>query len=323
MFQITTKQNRVTNLTFSAPLESFREHNYGAVDHESLARRWMKSGADVASVIVVTELLHESHWDDPVYVHKENILILSEVEREARRRITSRYYGERELAKIFKDRSYPTRQYNFKEDDEGASFKTRVEDALFRSQELALIPEVARDLLSECEFDESSGEGRHLRGNALRKAQEKRMEEIFLPQIHVEHSRVFSMPEPFLYWDERNAFQQWYFAIQSERICWAQGGSGGSGQREAHGRFAHACAFYEHLGQTVPTWIFKYDQHNRMVLVERMELFHAVGTDLTGNYPADWKKTQVLFKGRTLSLDYRTRKLSSEGSSSRKKRNRT
>lgn len=301
----------MTRLRFPAKLKVMRHSYFGSVDHEQIGSRWNRNRVRVASAVVAVEPLHASHFDDPNYIHQENIILISEVEEEARSKLVNRYYTEQEMEEIFRRYSYPTRQYNFREDDEGSSFKSRLEDAVFRSQELSLIPDVARDLLEEAayQYDDATGEERRMRGKALKKALEERGKEIFLPRVRTEYRRVYSMPEPFDRWDDRNIFQQWYFVFDGKSVWWIQGGSASSGQREIHGRFSHACAFYEHLNGKVPTWIFKYSRHNQMILEKRFPSFRTMSPDLTGNYPADWEKTKILFKGKTLSFDYEKRKI--------------
>lgn len=101
---------------------------------------------------------------------------------------------------------------------------------------------------------------------------EKRWNEadIFEECIEYEYFRKYKMPNPFCNWDDRNTWQQFYFAKDKEgSFYYEHGGSGSSQQRFCHCIYGHLFAVINEE-KPVPTYFFKYDSRNRF-LFERKE----------------------------------------------------
>jgi len=95
-------------------------------------------------------------------------------------------------------------------------------------------------------------------------------EDFFKERIEYRYYRKYEMPNPFKYWDDRNTWQQFYFAKDSQGDFYYQrGGSGSSDQRFCHCIYGH---LYAVINEEKPlqTYFFKYDSRNRFLL-ERKE----------------------------------------------------
>ncbi len=104
------------------------------------------------------------------------------------------------------------------------------------------------------------------------------------------------MPPPFNYWDNRNAWQQYYFGKGRDGVFYyAQGGSGGSGQRYNHGFYGHLFALLNSEAP-VPTYFFTYDSHNHFIFDRKENSLWLNFFDLVGNFKIDWKESERILK---------------------------
>ena len=277
-----------------------------AVDHDRRAAELARGDSRFASILILNAPLKDGLLDDPRYVRKTNHILVSEVEEEARKRIINRYFSEKEAVRLLRKKGIPLWEKSAVRDD--GSFKRKLIDLVWEAQKNSHIPEIVEELREETrfEYDETSDEERELSPAAFRKAWEKRRLEIFLPRAETELRRVYSMPEPFCFWDPRNPFQQWFFVDDGETISYAQGGPGGSGQREAMGRYAHLfVTLAKRHRREAPTDVLQYTETNELRLLQRFDRFMVLNQDLTGNYQAEPAGVARLFKGRLLEWDSR------------------
>ena len=313
----TTKHPEVTNITFAAALdrEYHRPSSFDAVDHEEIAEELSSSAKGFASVIIVCQRLKDSLWDDPEHMHIKNDIVVSEVQREARTRLMNRYYSQDELQELIEKFELKTWKQNYGSDkeDEDHKFKIAVEDALFQQQELLAMFDVMGELREQCwwDYDEDTDEERKRTEEEFQAEWDRVKVEKTVPGVWSTYDRVYAMPTPFDHWDYRNRFQQWYFIHTDTGIGYRRGGSGSSGQREDQGRYAHVFAtLTTKFGKSIPTYILEYTETNELVLVRQYDMFRAVDQELTGNYHADYRGRETVFRGMLLHLNHETGALS-------------
>ena len=294
----------VTDFRFVRPVQPAGGADPFAVDHDRRAAELARGDARFASVLILAAPLRSDLYDDPRYMHKTNHILVSEVEGEARKRMINRYMSDRDAVRLLRKQRIPLWEDNVVPDD--GSFKRKLIDAVWKAEEESLFPEIVEEFWEEArfEYDESTDEERELAPAAFRKKWAKRRLEIFLPRVETEHRRAYSMPEPFGYWDPRNPFQQWFFIDDGESISYAQGGPGGSGQREAMGRYAHLfVTLARRHRREAPTDVLQYTETNQLRRLRHYDRFMVLNRDLTGNYQADHAQVARLFKGRLLDWD--------------------
>jgi len=302
-----SKHRIVTDFRFDRPIRSAAgSADPFEVDHDRRAAALARGDSRFASILMLIAPLKDGLLDDPRYVRKTNHILVSEVEEEARKRIINRYFSEKEVVRLLRQREIPLRESSVVPDD--GSFKRKLIDLVWEAQKNSHIPEIVEVLRAETrfEYDETKDEERELSPAAFRKAWEKRRLEIFLPRAETELRRVYSMPEPFCFWDPRNPFQQWFFIDDGETISYAQGGPGGSGQREAMGRYAHLfVTLAKRHRREAPTDVLQYTEANELKLLQHFDRFMVLNRDLTGNYQAESAGVARQFKGRLLDWDSR------------------
>ncbi len=302
-----SKRKIVTDLRFDRPIK-YAAGSAGPfeVDHDRRAAELARGDSRFASILMLIAPLKDGLVDDPRYVRKTNHILVSEVEEEARKRIINRYFSEKDVVRLLRKKGIPLREKGAGPDD--GSFKRKLIDLVWEAQKNSHIPEIVEELREETrfEYDETKDEERELSPAAFRKAWEKRRLEIFLPRAETERRRVYSMPEPFCFWDPRNPFQQWFFIDDGETISYAQGGPGGSGQREAMGRYAHLfVTLAKRHRREAPTDVLQYTEANELKLLQHFDRFRVLNRDLTGNYQAESAGVARQFKGRLLDWDSR------------------
>jgi hypothetical protein len=191
------------------------------------------------------------------------------------------------------------------ESEEDRRFRMQLEELVWDAQENTLLETLFEEYKEETKwnYDEETGEEIALSHDESARAWEKRVLELFLPRVRTEYARMYAMPEPLCFWDDRNQFQQWFLWTDMKKIYYAQGGSGSSGQREAMGRFAHLFAFLATKHHVeAPTWVLLYTEDNRLRVLEQSKRFYAINRELTGNYRPIHEDTRTLFQGRLLHM---------------------
>lgn len=119
----------------------------------------------------------------------------------------------------------------------------------------------------------------------------------FKQRTEYRYHRRYNMPLPFNHWDIRNLWQQYYFAKNKDSIFYyAQGGSGGSGQRYNHGFYGHLFAKLN-SEKPVPTYFFTYDSHNNFVYIREETSLWLNFFDLIGNFKIDREESQRILEG--------------------------
>ena len=128
-------------------------------------------------------------------------------------------------------------------------------------------------------------------------------EDPFKDRTEYRYHRRYDMPPPFEYWDDRNPWQQYYCAKNSDDIFfYAQGGSGGSSQRYNHGFYGHLFALLNRQ-KPVSTYVFSYDSKNRFIFHREEKSLRLNFSNLIGNFKIDREESKSILDGVDEILD--------------------
>jgi hypothetical protein len=132
--QILTSEGGEAFIGHDYPVEYYCELLKDAYSHEDLAKIIADHGLKTFMTITVADRLADEHWDDPEYLHKTNHIMVCEALQNVRRERMNRYFTAKGLSFMIERHKFPTKEFNYKEDD-GRAFKFRLEDELFSYQE--------------------------------------------------------------------------------------------------------------------------------------------------------------------------------------------
>jgi hypothetical protein len=292
--------------------------------HDKLAEIIAENKFKTYMAIAVCDRLGDEHWDDPLFIHKTNHLVCSELREMARREITNKYFSQSELDALILKKEFPLTEFNYKEDEDRA-FKRRIEDEIFNYQEQIKMFQDMTHILDDANYkldDEGyiieTDDGDFIPEtdpDIIEEQKRKLLERFFMPRVTTTCDRVYNMPEPFNYWDYRSSYHQaFYVELHDEEKTYVDmGGGGSSGRRESNGRWAHTFGLLAtKYGIETPTFFMRYDKHNIFSEDFRLDTFATLGRDLSGNYSSTRDVMAPLFKGRIYeahtnesSLEYR------------------
>jgi hypothetical protein len=230
------------------------------------------------SVYVNTEHLEDDFLEDERYVKKEEVLLCSRVEEEARR-----YWWERNREHI---RIIDERLESLKKDPEYKDMKEGdLRDKIIEDLNQEVYPIAIERVKEEYqEFYEDEWE------------EYWKKEDPFKDRTEYRYHRRYDMPVPFNRWDTRNLWQQYYFGKDQEGVFYyVQGGSGSSGQRYNHGFYGHLFALLNRENP-VPTYFFTYDSHNSFIFNREEKGLCLNSSHLVGNFQIDWKESKRILQ---------------------------
>jgi len=237
--------------------EKFRQ----ASDHRQIARLMKQVPCSPFTIIIEEELLDPLHFWDKRYVKITTEHIVSELDE-----TVLRYF----------DREINARMAKFLEQDRDA------ENRYFRKLLKEYYPQARRILRDRY---------KELYPRAWKK--KFTMEKISKPREKRHRERLYTIPEPLNYWDNRNSYQQ-YFAVPEYKVLW-QGGGGSSGQRETQSKFGFAFALYNQK-QSIPSHIFVYDKDNILRYVDTLEKLCLAPSDMGSNYHLNHEEMRQLLR---------------------------
>jgi len=298
------------SIEFLKPLERDGHHVSHGKHHEEIAKEYLKTAIGFASIIIIDEPLDDDLYEDPKYMHQDYAVGVSDVISEARRLLRNNHPMVEDIHEQLEKMGFPKKPNNYESTkEEDYKFMCELEDAMYAALEYQMVPEIVQRMKEEFKYDygadyDDTEEPPKKSAARFKKEWAKESLKIHQPRIVTRYSRVYSMPEPFCYWDYRNSFQQWFFIENKTGITYISGGSGSSGQREDMGRFAHAFAHLSrHNDVKIPTHCFKYDKRNNFLHLESFKTFKAVNRELTGNYHVeDREESTKLFKDMLLFI---------------------
>jgi len=230
------------------------------------------------SVYVSMEHLEDNLWEDSRYAKKEKVELCSRVEEEARKYWWNR---NREHIRIIDERLDSLKNDPEYKDMKEGDLRDKIIDDLNRE----IYPEMIERVKEEYqEFYEDEWEAYW------------KKEDPFKDRIEYRYHRRYEMPPPFNHWDNRNPWQQYYFAKdQDGTFYYAQGGSGSSGQRYNHGFYGHLFAFLN-SENPMPTYFFTYNSRNQFVFNREEKNLSLNSIHLVGNFQIDWEESKRILK---------------------------
>lgn len=231
------------------------------------------------SVYVTVEHLEENLWEDYRYAEREEVRLCSRVEEEVRK-----YWCDRNSEHL---KRISERVEALKNDPEYAGIKKReLENKVISGLDEEVYPVAIKRVREEYqEFYQDEWEEYWKKENPFEK------------RIEYRYHRRYNMPAPFNHRDSRNPWQQYYFAKDQDGIfCYAQGGSGSSGQRYNHGFYGHLFALLngEH---PVPTLFLTYNSRNQFLFEREEKTLWLNFFDLVGNFKIDWNESRKILEG--------------------------
>jgi hypothetical protein len=298
MFTITCDGSVVTDITFAGePRPGKRQVSFGPADHVERAAELVRSGAEVASIILVVAPLEAELWDDVRYASWTARVGACEARVEARRRLMNRRFGPDEVTARARALNFPEVSGS---DVEDVGYRTQLVDAIVEEDEVLAMLDVLDDAREECRFDwdddDVDDEPRELDAEEAASRWRTRKAELVAPQPLIERHRRYHLPAP-LDGDRRSSVQQWYFVAAGTEIEWYRGSSSSSGSREDHGRWAHTFGtLTKDYGIAVPTLVLLYDSQNVLRLVRESPGLLVDGADLVGNYQFDYGASERLLE---------------------------
>jgi hypothetical protein len=231
------------------------------------------------SVYVFMEPIEDDLWEDSLYVEKEKVRLCSRVDEEIRR-----YWWDRNAEHL---KRIDERLEKLKADSEYKDMReSDIRDKIIEELDREIYPQVIERVKEEYQ---------EIYDDEWEKYWEK--EDPFKERIEYRYHRRYDMPPPFNHWDQRNLWQQYYFAENQDGIFfYEQGGSGSSGQRYDHGFYGHLFALLN-SEKPISTYFFTYDSRNRFVFNREEKSLWLNFFDLMGNFHIDWKESERILKG--------------------------
>ena len=283
-------QNGIFDWTWKHPVSSLTSTTH----HEESVERFVERGTTCLSIVISRERLDEDLYDDPKYNRRTTEILCSIMEENARKVLSSHNYFSDDRIKELADKYDIETSGANHEVKEPWKHWSKLKDAFFDAQVKVLYTEIIDKFKRQFEEDEEA-EGTWEEVN-LR---------ILLPRTIVRSERVYNIPRPFNFWDERDGWAQFYLAKSPHKnqILYSKGSSCGSSSRYNHGYWAHVFASYTERGNVIPTLRLFYNRRNELELGSTYDGFKAVDMDLSGNYPSTKEVMTRLFSGRRLSWE--------------------
>lgn len=252
--------------------------------------------------MVVLEPLQQDLWDDERYARWTAHVGVSEALVEVRMKQRHFSFRPKDVENRAEELGFPLTGGS---DTNDPGYRTSVFDSIVAEYELVALVEFLEREREEARFEyddeDEWAEPRELEPAEAETKWRERRRQLLAPRPIVEHFRRYAMPAPLHNWDRRNTVQQWYFVSSNEGIQYWPGGSGSSGQRENHGRWAHIFgALSVHHGVAISTLVLRYDSHNALRLVTQSPSLLVDGVDLVGNYRISYEESRALLKPFTV-----------------------
>lgn len=266
------------------------------IDHVEVADRLRREFTDFGSIIVVVEPLDEQLWDDEQHTSWTARVGACEARVEARRRMLDARLGPVQVEDRARALGFPATGGS---DQPSDTYRTEVFDAVVEELETVAMLDVLDQERELCYFDvdeygELDDDDEHrVSDDEAERRWKIRRRQLLAPVPLIERRRRYQLPPPLDKWDRRNAVQQWYFAATDRRVDYWQGGSASSGQRETHGRMAHAFATLSQ-STAIRTVVIQYDARNIARLRVDSPTLLVDHADLVGNYAIDYEASEEL-----------------------------
>lgn len=308
-------------LTFEYPLSYELKHLRGVYNHEDMAAALAEDLERYRfhMFVVTSDHLDAKHFNDPLYIQREYHIGVCRAHEKVRRDWDCRsYFSDEEMKAFIKKHGYETVKYNYKEQPAGERlFIRELEDSIFAYQERVRMVEYMVSVLDDAKYvlDEDlypvdpNEDGEYtlcLDKEVVEKQRKLLLEEYLAPQVYQDAKRVYNMPEPFNHWDARSFWHQFFFVedLLTKETFYSRGHGGGSGTREANGRWVHTFGtLAKRYGVKIPTHRAIYDKDNLFWYTAFFPEFRCCRYDVTGNYHADYKEAEKLLSEFFIDVD--------------------
>lgn len=111
----------------------------------------------------------------------------------------------------------------------------------------------------------------------------KNHEKLFKPCYGLDYDRYYHLPAPFDHIDWRNPFDNIIIWDGQEKKLAVRGGSGSSGQREINSVYLFGLSLLNQI-KPIPSYLFIYDQENRLWFIKKFSSLTMPDFDLGSNY---------------------------------------
>ncbi len=262
-------------------LESAKDFIYSGhhldPNHEEIAKLLKDEKCNPFSVIVLTEPLDDSHWEDERYVEMWEQDICSELDETLNRMLWDRHNDfVEEVNQYMKENKMDENQNN--------------RDIAIEALMQKYLPKALEHL--QLEYEE-------IHGDDWREHFDE--EKIRQPRTETRTRRKCELIKPF---HGSESFQQYYVIPEEERFV--RGSPAGSGTRENHSRYGFAFALFNRETQKIPTYVLVLDKDNKSKLVANLDELCLVYHDLGGNYHQvdRWSEMEPLLQDTLLLTKY-------------------
>jgi hypothetical protein len=294
LFTISKTEGDIATIEFNPSLQPGRDRSlFDVVDHAEQADALARSGAEIASVILVADALEPDLWSDTSFAAWTAQVGACEARVEARRQLMETRIGPDHVDARALELGFPDQGSSESSDSD---YRTQVFDAIIEEAELRALIDVLDKERDSCRFDWSDELDDEVELSTKEAAERwaVRLKELLAPQPLVKHRRRYNLPEP-LAGDARSVVQQWYFVSDESGCRWWRGGSASSGARETHGRWAHTfAALASNHSVVCPTVVLRYDSRNVLQVVRESPTLLVDAMDLVGNYRIDYEASRTL-----------------------------
>lgn len=111
-------------------------------EHTALAESLSKGNNIFESVLISVESLNEALYDNPRFNKIETIILVSEIEKEAREQCNNQYLSDEQIEKIILDKEIILRAGNYTTKEENHRHKCAMTDHIYEAQLKSLYPEI-------------------------------------------------------------------------------------------------------------------------------------------------------------------------------------
>jgi hypothetical protein len=294
LFTFSKTDGDIASIEFDPSLQPGHDQSlFDVVDHDEQAEALARSGAEIASIILLTDALEPELWSDTAFATWTARVGACEARVEARRRLMQGHVGPDHVEARAVELGFPAQGSS---DGGDSYYRTQVFDAVIEEEELHVVMDILDAERNSCRFDWSDelDDEVELSAEAAAERWAARFKELLAPQPLVEHRRRYDLPE-ILRGDNRSVVQQWYFIADTSGSRWWRGGSASSGARENHGRWAHTfAALATTHGVACPTVVLRYDSRNILRVERECATLLVDAMDLVGNYRIDYEASEAL-----------------------------
>lgn len=279
---------------------------FNAARHEKLADEI--GDHTVQSVLVLSDRLNEELWDNPKYMRKDLQILVSEFEEHIRKEIMNDYYTDEQILEFCKKYDLETESTSYTKAENRAHW-SRLFDAFVELRHRLMFPSTLLQFERVFRvFDPETCDERPkpLTRTQLAEVWPAYLEKILMPRTSVTYKRLYNLPPPFNWWDDRNLWQHYFFVSESPGapISYRHGGSASSGVRENHGLMSHTFATLSDRRGGVKTLVVGYSNNSVLAPIAEYDTFKTLPYELSGNYSSDRDTLDSLFKGKLITSTF-------------------